>query len=231
MTRLTVLRVFEIVTILTIDTLITKLALIADRAITEILALLEQVGIVTILIIITLHDQITIFEITSTVGKVTIFQGGNYPERDPRRLALYFFELFKKWPSEINILTKVSGVPTIPPPSGGVIDWERNMTIVLRNNLLTTKITFPIVETLHIALHHPTMHATTGTSLWLWHLKKIIKFLVFGSMIKYLFTVCACSHKRKLKITPKFVIFHLYIYLHFYLSVVDSCPYQYTTFK
>ncbi len=163
-----------------VNALVASLALVAHRAVHEILRFLEEIRVVGVLAIIAFADQIAVLQVPRAIIKITILHCARcIKEREVRNRVQQFLKLQEERTTEIDVFAIRQSVPPIPKPSLDAVDRKRLIGVVLRNYLLTGEIALAVVKTARITLAEPALQSTVRTGPRRRHLKLPEETLVF----------------------------------------------------
>ena len=185
-TILTVLREEECVAMRTVDAFVTPFTLVTHGTINGITGLLQEIAVVTILAVIALTDQITILEVPRRIIEVAILhRAWRIEERHVWHDIEKVLELWEERTRKINISPIRHAIPAITNPCIDTVDGEGLICVVLRDDLRTCEITFPIIQTSRIALTEPALQSTIWTVFRSRDFEKIEEAIVILRHIKW----------------------------------------------
>ncbi len=121
--RFTVLGVAKIVTIATVDTLVTEFGIEDVVDINTTFALLHPVAVITIAIIVGMEDEVAVLVTSGEVSVLRVLiQQVVSLKRGMRNVPKKLTKLFEERSCKIKIPAKVEGIPFFGPPIRHVID-------------------------------------------------------------------------------------------------------------
>lgn len=128
----TILTTHQPVTPVAIDAVVTQLAVEIIVGIDTGFAVLHAVTVVTVFVVISVHNQVTVFAIPGEMRVLGILVRSLEAQGLRGRCPLEFFPLAKEWPVEIKISAEAASIPPVAVPAFPAVDWLMRVGRMLR---------------------------------------------------------------------------------------------------
>jgi hypothetical protein len=161
-TMVAIQKILAVVTSRAAGTLIRKFTLFTTETVQGILRIKNSVAVVTVFIMITDKNKVTILIVGGTIGVIAVLIIGDKSGRMGYNLH-QLPKLFKETSLKIKVFAIRQSFPTITPPLALVIDFKGLIGTVNRNDLFAGEIALAIVEHPFITKRHTPLQTTVRT--------------------------------------------------------------------